>query len=87
MAQGQIPFNVHQQSIVPDHGTKYEENPLSHHGGMCKDGQKERYTDRWMDCGAIPIFPDSTIAEQIIITLTIGWASDFETHMVEVFIT
>ena len=22
---------------LPDHGTKYEENPSNHHGEMCKD--------------------------------------------------
>ena len=27
--------------MVHDHGTKYEENPSSHHGGMCED----RWTD------------------------------------------
>ena len=31
-------FYVHQQPMVPDHGTIYKENPSSHHGGMCEDG-------------------------------------------------
>ena len=29
----------------PYHGTKYEGNPSSHHGGMCED----RLRDGWMD--------------------------------------
>ena len=43
--------------MVPDHDTKYEENPSSHHGGMYEDEQIERQTDRWT--GPVPIFPDS----------------------------
>ena len=27
--------------MVPDHGTQYEENPSSHHGGMHVDGQTD----------------------------------------------
>ena len=34
----QIRFYVHQQPMVPDHGTQCEENPSSHHGGMREDG-------------------------------------------------
>ena len=30
--------NLAQQPIIPDHGTKYEENSSSHHGGMHEDG-------------------------------------------------
>ena len=43
------------------HGTIYEENPSSHHGGMCKDVQMDGWTRR------IPIFPDSAIVEEVII--------------------
>ena len=28
------------------HCTKYEENPASHHGGICEDGPADRPTDR-----------------------------------------
>ena len=31
---------MHQQWIVPDHGTKYEENPSSYHGEMHNDSIK-----------------------------------------------
>ena len=54
-------FYVHQQAMVPDHGTKYEDNSSCHHGGMCEDGQMDGQT------GSIPIFPDSCIAEWGII--------------------
>ena len=37
---------MHQQHMVPDYGTQNEENPSSHHGGMRKDGQSDRRTDR-----------------------------------------
>ena len=30
-------YYMHQQTMVADHGTKYEENPFSYHEGMCKD--------------------------------------------------
>ena len=42
LAQSQILFYVHQQPMVPDHGTQYEGNPSSHHGGKHKDGQMDR---------------------------------------------
>ena len=46
---------------VPDHGTKQEENPSTHHEGMREDGQTD---------GPVPVFYDSTIAQQgIIITI------------------
>ena len=38
LVQSQILFYMHQQPMVPDHATKYEENPSSHYGGMCEDG-------------------------------------------------
>ena len=38
LVQGQILFYVHQQPMVPDQGTKYEENLCIHHGGMCENG-------------------------------------------------
>ena len=28
--------------MVPDHGTKYEENSFNHHGGMHEDKQMDR---------------------------------------------
>ena len=38
---------------VPDHCTKYEDNPFSHREGMCEYGQIDRQTDEladsWMD--------------------------------------
>ena len=37
LAQSQILFYMHQQPMIPDHGTQYEENPASHHGRMNKD--------------------------------------------------
>ena len=36
---------MHQRLMVPDHGTQYEENPSSHHGGMHEDGHLERFFD------------------------------------------
>ena len=39
---------MHQQPMVPDHGTQYKENPSSKHGGMHKDGLTDRH---------FPIFP------------------------------
>ena len=51
--QSQILFYMHQQPMVPDHGTQYEENQSSHHGGICEDWQT----------GPFPIFPDSALAE------------------------
>ena len=38
MAQSRILFYMHQWQVVPDHGTKCEENPSTHHRGMCEDG-------------------------------------------------
>ena len=32
---------MQQQPIIPDHGTKYVENPYSFHGGMCEDTQMD----------------------------------------------
>ena len=55
-------FYTHQQSMVSDHGTQYEENPASHHRGM---QTAIGWTDRWMNGwtagqpGSFPIFPDS----------------------------
>ena len=54
-----IIFCVHQQPMVPDHGTKYEENPANYHGGMCEDGHKDRRT------GLISIFHNSDIEERV----------------------
>ena len=28
---------LHASVVVPDDGTQYEQNPSSHHGGMCED--------------------------------------------------
>ena len=46
MAQSQILFYMHQRTMVPDHGTEYEENPSSYHGGMHKDGHPDWQTDQ-----------------------------------------
>ena len=43
--QIQILFYMHQQPMVPDHGTQYEENPSSHHGGMHEEGLPDEWTD------------------------------------------
>ena len=32
---------MHQQSLVPGHSTQYNENPSSHHEGMCEDGRTD----------------------------------------------
>ena len=32
--RAKIILYVHQQPMVADHGTQYEENPSSHHGGI-----------------------------------------------------
>ena len=32
----------------PEYGTKYEDNPANHHGGMCENGE----TNGWMDISA-----------------------------------
>ena len=45
MAYSQILFYMHKRPMVPDHGTQYEENPYSHHGGMHEDGKTDRQTD------------------------------------------
>ena len=45
LSQSQILFYMHEQPMVPDHGTQYEENPASHHGGILEDG----LTDAWLD--------------------------------------
>ena len=34
LSQSQIVLTMHQASMLLGHGTKYEENPSSHHGGM-----------------------------------------------------
>ena len=34
--------------MVPDHGTQYEGNPYSHHGGMLEDGLTDGRMDRQM---------------------------------------
>ena len=45
LAHRQILFYMHQQPMVPDHGTQYEENLASHHGWMHKDGHTDGVTD------------------------------------------
>ena len=35
--QSQILFYLHQQPMIPDHGTQDEENLFSHNGGMRED--------------------------------------------------
>ena len=49
LAQSQILFYMHQQPMVPDHGTQYKENPFSYHGGMHKDVLTDRLVDGLMD--------------------------------------
>ena len=39
---------MYQQSMVPNHDTKYEENPSCPHGGMLEDGQTDLQMN-WMD--------------------------------------
>ena len=64
MSQSQILFYVHQQPMVPDHGTKYEENPSSHDRWMWKDGQTDDRTD-WQTNGlGLFLYSKSAIAEQ-----------------------
>ena len=52
---------MHQQPMVADHGTQYEGNLFSHHGGMCEEGLTDGRTDTF------PTFSDSTWAERGII--------------------
>ena len=65
MAKSQILFYVHQQPMISDHGTQYEGNPSSHHGGMFEDGLTDGRTAELMarQSGPIPIFPNSIYAE------------------------
>ena len=53
LAQIQILFDMHQQVMVPDDGTQYEEHSSRHRGGMHED----RLTD---GLDSFLIFPDST---------------------------
>ena len=57
--------------MVPDHGTKYEGNTASHHGGMHENGQMDRRTCRQVDgwTGPDPIFPNSAIVEWGILSV------------------
>ena len=61
LAQSQNLFYMHQQPVVPDHGTQHEGNPSSHHGGMHEDGWMDGLTDGLTDrrTGSFPIFPHS----------------------------
>ena len=47
---------MHQHSMVPEHCTKYEENPSTHQGGMrddsLMDGQKDKTNQFPRYCGA-----------------------------------
>ena len=43
--------------MVCDHGTQYEENPSSYHGGICEDGRQDRQMDELFP---IHVIPDST---------------------------
>ena len=70
LTQSQILFYLHQQPMVPDYCTQFEENPSSHHGRMHDNGHPAGWTDRWMNgwpdgqmdrqTEPFPIFPDST---------------------------
>ena len=40
---------MQQQPMIPDHGTTYDKNPSSHHGGMCEYRQTDRQMDRQTD--------------------------------------
>ena len=44
-------FYVHQQPMVLDHGTIYEENPSSHHECKRTDWLTDRLTEGWMSGG------------------------------------
>ena len=37
LAESQILFYKNQWPMVSDHGTQYEENQSSHHGGICEE--------------------------------------------------
>ena len=47
LAQSQILLYVHQQFMVPDHGTQTEKNPLSHHVVIHQDVLTNEVTDGW----------------------------------------
>ena len=53
LVPSQFTFYMHWRPMVHDHGTQYEEDPFSHHEGMCTDGypdgQMDGLTDGWMD--------------------------------------
>ena len=54
LTQSQIVFYMNQQPMVPDHGAKYEENPVGHHRGMNEDRQTHNtcsYISQFCYCG------------------------------------
>ena len=52
--------NMHRQTMVPNHGTKYEENPSSYYKEMYMDECEliDGETDTQMDWGYLYIFPN-----------------------------
>ena len=65
LAQSQILCYMHQQPMVPNHSTRYEENPSTYHGGISNDGQTDGQT------GSVPIISDSATREWGITSLKI----------------
>ena len=58
--------------MVPGHGTNMKKNPSSHHEGMHKDARTDTdEPDMFLYSPLCNSFPDSTIAEQGIITQVI----------------
>ena len=49
---GMKPNSILHASVA--HGTLYEENPSSNHGGMHQDEHRDRQIERWTD-GPIPV--------------------------------
>ena len=47
LSQSLIHF-LHQQPMVPDHGTQYEENTFRHHGEIHEDGHSDEQMNRHM---------------------------------------
>ena len=76
MAQSQIILYIHQRHMVPDHGTQYEDNPSSHHGGMYKDRQTDGLTEE-LDLYYIPWFhlrrAENNIINQLFFYLQNVW--------------
>ena len=57
LAQCYILFYMHQWPMVPDHGTQYEENRFSHHGGMHNNGHPDGWMARLTDRSILSYIP------------------------------